>query len=44
MEGQPLLIHLETFLSGLPVTNQPKIMLPGALTHQLFKNFTEGFQ
>ncbi|MBM3165171.1 MAG: hypothetical protein FJZ80_06900 [Bacteroidetes bacterium] len=43
-EGQPLSIQLERFLSNLPVRTQPKIMLPGALAHQLFKNFTEGFQ
>jgi len=43
-EGQPLFIHLERFLSNLPVQIQPKIMLPGPMAHQLFMKFTEGFQ
>lgn len=43
-EGQTLFIHLEHFLSNLPVKTQPKIMLPGALAYQLFVKFTEGFQ
>lgn len=43
-EGQSLFIHLERFLSNLPVQTQPKIMLPGPMAHQLFLKFTEGMQ
>lgn len=43
-EGQPLFIHLDRFLSNLPVKTQPKLMLPGPMAHQLFMKFTEGFQ
>ncbi|MFM7566482.1 MAG: MbnP family protein [Flavobacteriales bacterium] len=43
-EGQPLFIHLESFLLNLPVQTHPKIMLPGSMAHQLFMKFTEGFE
>lgn len=38
-----LTINLNEFIDALPIKNQPKIMLPGPMAHDLFKKFVNCF-